>query len=193
MIAIEFKGAVLAAGALLLLASFGCGAGASASAFDRNPDRDLSGLVKVPLLPADLHLLRRTSEVRTSWNVPLSAADAEQRIVQGARACWKGERTSSNSSGGALGELTKSKTARIVHVEPWPNLRAAAIGLGATTRSPTIGVNQHGFSVMFAIQSIDDDQSVVYAYRRIDNSIQRRLVELAPTWLAGETNNCDAR
>jgi hypothetical protein len=180
----------IAAGLFLLAVLTNCHAASSAT-LGGNPDRDARGLRRVPLLPTDLQLLRRTAEVRVDWTVPLAADVAQRLIVAGARACWQGVRSNATPGGGALGELTESKATRVVHVEQWPQLRAVAIGLGVTVRSPVIGVNEAGYSVMFAIQAIDDGRSAVYGYRRVDNSVQRRFVALAPAWLSGNTTTCE--
>lgn len=186
-----------AVGCVAVLLLTACGA--TVSPFERNPDRDLTGVSSPPpTLPQDLELLRRLAVEREQWQVDLPAAQAVERLTAGARHCHSGEvsmalRAVTFAAVGVVGTAIAGRAGfnvgRSVHVEPWPDLRATAIGLKVDLGS-VIG---RGYIVLYAVVEDGPARSQVYVYRREDSDVQRNLAALAPVWLAGRTQACEAR
>lgn len=172
--------------AVIALAVAGC-QGRYAT-FQANPDRDLTGLSKAPLMPAELRLLQRVAEVREAWQVDLPANSVLEATAREAAACFAGRNDKSTMAPVAGGFISvSSSVVQEIVVERWQEHDATVVGLQRTLING-FGAENRGFLVMFAIQPIDASRSRVYAYRREDTREQQALMRAGLNWVRGEVS-----
>jgi len=173
---------------MLAVTLVGCASGHRSSL--SNPDRDVSGYHKIPGTSKSLRTLKKVAAGRTDFKVPIAAAEAERRLLEGANNCYASQRSTSNHALGPAGSLWKSKISRVVVTEQWPEISARVIGLGRY-QDGAITDPQGGFGWMYVITAIGEGESLVQAYQRGNSKPHFEPVAAAVHWLAGATSRCE--